>query len=329
MKKFAWILGASVVAFAAAAFALQSASGRVATYSETLNKADGLTAQITSVVVGGGRSEYSIELAKPNFARIQTPSTVVVSDGTEIVTYYRAQRMFIRQPASIGKILGAMSHDEAVLFRPFFEDGALKGMSSVRALPGLSKRGMDLEGFQGTLDAASGRVAKMYVDSANLLRQAEIGTPRGGSVILDVTNISLARPAADRFTFKAPAGARETTEAEMNADRWYDNIEEAKKVAAATNRIVLVDFMFEGCVWCARLDADVFKTSEFKDAVKGRFVLAKVDILKDPAQAQPYGVQGAPDIRFLKPDGTEVHKIGGYVPLDRFLAGMDQAWNAR
>lgn len=324
MKKIA-LASVLAVGVVGVSIALQSAqSSTLNSYTKSLALAESASVRMTGVVVGGGRSPYSIDLAKPNKARLETPSMLMVSNGEEIVTVMKQQRVYLRTPFSAQKLNAAMVADEFNLFRPFFQANALDSMGMIRDLPSVSRRGETLNVVQGVMDATSGKVAKLSIGSDNLLRVGEISTPKGGSVIFDVDSFSLNATSASRFEFKAPAGFKEVTEADLAADRWYSNIEEAKTIAKQTNRLVLIDFMFDGCVWCARLDADVFSTSEFKEKAKG-FVLAKVDILKDPSQAEPYNVAGAPDIRFIKPDGTEVGRIGGYVPLAQFLSKMDAA----
>ncbi len=328
MKKV-FVATALVVGIAAATIALQSAgSSTLNSYTKTLSNAQGVSARMNSVTIGGGRERYSIDLAKPGMARIETPTMMLISNGTEIVTVMKQQKMYARTPFAPVALDKAMMSDEFLLFRPFFKADALSGMSMVKELEPVSRRGEQLNVVQGIVDTSAGKIVKLMVGADNLVRQAEFSTTKGAASVLDFESFTLAAPPASRFEFKAPEGFKEVNLAEMTATRWYDNIEEAKAVAKATNRIVLIDFMFEGCVWCAKLDADVFSTSEFKSKAQG-FVLAKVDILKDPSQAEPYGVAGAPDIRFIKPDGTEVGRISGYVPLPQFLQKMDAALSGR
>ena len=38
-----------------------------------------------------------------------------------------------------------------------------------------------------------------------------------------------------------------------------------------------------------------------------------------------FHVEGYPDIRFLKPDGSQVGQIGGFEPTEQFVADMEKA----
>lgn len=77
-------------------------------------------------------------------------------------------------------------------------------------------------------------------------------------------------------------------------------------------------------MFCEKLDREVYSTEQFKKAAAD-FILVKIDILKTPEVAEPYNVSGVPDIRFLRPDGTEVHKFVGYQPLQGVLNDMATA----
>lgn len=54
----------------------------------------------------------------------------------------------------------------------------------------------------------------------------------------------------------------------------------------------------------------------------------KINAEHQPAVAKKYGVTGYPSIKFLDAEGNEIHEIGGYVPLNAFLAEMNKARGA-
>ena len=47
---------------------------------------------------------------------------------------------------------------------------------------------------------------------------------------------------ANKLAFVAPEGSRELSLDEVNASKWYENLEEAKAAAARTHKLVMVDF---------------------------------------------------------------------------------------
>ena len=70
----------------------------------------------------------------------------------------------------------------------------------------------------------------------------------------------------------------------------------------------------------------VNSTDEFKAQSK-HFVFCHIDAEKQPSVASAFSVQGYPDIRFIKGNGTEVHRVGGYEPKEPFLKDMEEAWS--
>ncbi|MDQ2985851.1 MAG: thioredoxin family protein [Armatimonadota bacterium] len=67
----------------------------------------------------------------------------------------------------------------------------------------------------------------------------------------------------------------------------------------------------------------MFSTEEFKAKAKD-FVFVHIDTDKQKAVAQRFGIGGIPDLRFLTNDGTEVHKVVGFIGM-ALLAEFDVA----
>ncbi|MGN0835552.1 MAG: thioredoxin family protein [Candidatus Spyradosoma sp.] len=104
---------------------------------------------------------------------------------------------------------------------------------------------------------------------------------------------------------------------------WLDDFEAAKKLAAAENKLLFVDFTgSDWCGWCIRLEKEVLSKKEFLDGVKDQFVLVFVDSPRDkkllsPAAAKQnaelverYGIRGFPTVLILTPEGDELAKTG-------------------
>ncbi len=77
------------------------------------------------------------------------------------------------------------------------------------------------------------------------------------------------------------------------------------------------------------LERDVYSSQDFKNQSK-YFVVCKINGEKGqgPALMSQYGISGFPTIKFIKPDGTVVHQLVGYVPLAQFLQEMNTARSA-
>jgi len=71
----------------------------------------------------------------------------------------------------------------------------------------------------------------------------------------------------------------------MAAEGWTTDFEAAKKQAAAEHKNLLVDFTgSDWCIWCKRLDKEVFEEDAFKTGVKDKFVLVTLDFPNDKSK---------------------------------------------
>lgn len=68
------------------------------------------------------------------------------------------------------------------------------------------------------------------------------------------------------------------TEAEMAKLVWHADIKEARKVAAAEGKHVLVSFTGTGwCSWCRKLDEEIIHKPVFSEGMASRYVLVRLD----------------------------------------------------
>lgn len=108
---------------------------------------------------------------------------------------------------------------------------------------------------------------------------------------------------------------------------WARNVAAARTRARGEGKLVMVDFSTESCVWCKRLDADVFPRPDVVAALRA-FVPVRVDA--DDGEGRPLAerykahIRGYPAILFLDPtiddpaDDRIVGKIPGYMPPASF-----------
>ena len=103
---------------------------------------------------------------------------------------------------------------------------------------------------------------------------------------------------------------------------WNANLEQAVALAKKENKAVLVNFTgSDWCIWCKRLNSEVFTQKEFEDYAKNNLVLVRLDFPRDIPQsnetklynntlAQKYGIQGFPTILIMNSKGELVAKTG-------------------
>ena len=120
------------------------------------------------------------------------------------------------------------------------------------------------------------------------------------------------------------AGGEDPTSPSYGGE-WIEDYEEAKALAVALDRPMLLDFAgSDWCGWCMKLDDEVFTKKAFKDFAKENLVLVLLDFPRDKPQSAErklqnarlkaaLGVGGFPTVVLLSPDGREIGR-GGYRP---------------
>jgi protein disulfide-isomerase len=124
----------------------------------------------------------------------------------------------------------------------------------------------------------------------------------------------------------------------LHAADWLTNYDQAIAQAQAMHRPILADFTgSDWCVWCMKLEHEVFSQPQFDAWASANVVLLKIDFprqtpLDEAAQqmndalAQKYNIQGFPTVVILKPDGSEKartgYRQGGVAAYLKYLDGL-------
>lgn len=106
-------------------------------------------------------------------------------------------------------------------------------------------------------------------------------------------------------------------ELQFESGSFNDVLQKAK----SENKILMVDFITDWCIWCIQTDLKVYANSEVIDFASKNQINWKVDAEKGEGidLAKKYNVKGFPTIVFIDGDGNEVDRIYGYIPADDFL----------
>jgi len=103
----------------------------------------------------------------------------------------------------------------------------------------------------------------------------------------------------------------------------------ALKAGQDKNQKVVLDFYTDWCTWCKTLDTVTYVDSSVI-AMSKDLVFAKINAEKDTVTAQLYKVRGYPTIVLANADGSEIDRIGGYLPpaefketLENYLKGIN------
>jgi len=122
------------------------------------------------------------------------------------------------------------------------------------------------------------------------------------------------------------------------ADGWSTDFEAAKTAAAKENKPILADFTgSDWCIWCKRLDSEVFSKEAFKTFARANLVLFVADFPskkqldkatadQNKGLAEKYGVKGFPTVLLLDAEGKVLaqtgYKPGGAEAYVEHLKGL-------
>ena len=115
----------------------------------------------------------------------------------------------------------------------------------------------------------------------------------------------------------------------INNDYPWTNIALDEIINNNTDKLVLVDFETEWCVWCDRLDTDTYTDQRVIEFAKKNLISKKIDAEKNngPQQKKKYRIMGYPTILLLDSEGNEIDRIVGYRPSDEFLNELNRIKN--
>lgn len=104
---------------------------------------------------------------------------------------------------------------------------------------------------------------------------------------------------------------------------WTDDFDAAREQAAREGKLVLMDFSgSDWCIWCKRLDSEVFSRKDFIEAATNDFVLVLIDSpgdgsllsekakVQNPKLVEKYGIRGFPTVLITDADGRRLRSTG-------------------
>jgi thiol:disulfide interchange protein len=101
------------------------------------------------------------------------------------------------------------------------------------------------------------------------------------------------------------------------------SLDRALQKAKADGKVVMVDFYADWCRPCKLLDKKTWPDDKVQDWLKAKTVAIKIDIDKETSLAEKYKIESIPTLVFIKSDGSEAGRIGGFMQPKEFLERAD------
>ena len=104
---------------------------------------------------------------------------------------------------------------------------------------------------------------------------------------------------------------------------WASDWDDAFARAKRDNRVVMVEFYADWCVWCKRLESTTFTNPDVVGLLADRAVPVKVDGEREGrVLAGKYRIDGYPTIVFLSADERELGRVPGFLEPADFIQAV-------
>ena len=103
---------------------------------------------------------------------------------------------------------------------------------------------------------------------------------------------------------------------------WQPSLEVARKLAAQSNRLVLVHFWSTSCKPCVRLEKEVLSRPEVARALSAHFVMVKLNVDESLGTARVYGVSSVPADVVISPSGQLISQQLSPPTANQYIAQL-------
>lgn len=112
--------------------------------------------------------------------------------------------------------------------------------------------------------------------------------------------------------------------------KWYQDLKEAKAVAAKEGKILFIDFWADWCTACEEMEKKLFVKDEFIEfALANKILPVRIDYSNPTDEldrlAQTYSIRGLPTVVLTKADGELIHTLTGFYSKEYTMRELKSA----
>ncbi len=105
---------------------------------------------------------------------------------------------------------------------------------------------------------------------------------------------------------------------------WQPTLDSAQRVAAQTNRLVLVLFSAPWCDACRRMERDVFGQPDVATGLQANFVPVRINVDHFPTTARRMGVTALPTTVVITPSGRQLLTVRGRREAGNYVGSLNR-----
>lgn len=120
-----------------------------------------------------------------------------------------------------------------------------------------------------------------------------------------------------------PSDADRARKVEATSTIGWENFEKGMLLANKENKHVFLYFHAEWCTYCTKLKKTTFKDKDVLTYLAQNFISISVDADQHRELAKQWRVRGLPTIWFLKPDGSKISNIPGYINAGQMIKFLE------